>query len=69
MPEVFDIRPLPQLSRGLHEGLLEAALPLQGRADVLEHLEDLYFLRRPQVEVIPHEQAELEPIGLDLQHP
>jgi hypothetical protein len=47
MPEVFDIRTLPQLSRGLHEGLLEAALPLQGGADVLEHLQDLDFFSSP----------------------
>ena len=66
MLELFNISTLPQLSRGKHEGLLEAALPLQGRADVLEHLQDLDFLLRPQVEVITHDEAVPEPIGLDL---
>ena len=68
MLELFNIRTLPQLSRGKHEGLLEAALPLKGRADVLEHLQDLDFLLRPQVEDITHDEAVLEPIGLYLQH-
>ena len=64
--EVLDVGALAELARGLHEGLLEVALPLQGGADVLEHLQDLYLLSRPQVEIVPHQQAELESIRLDL---
>ena len=67
VPEILDVRALPQLARGLLQITIVAiALLLGGGAVDLDLINDLNLLSRSHVESAAHHEVELEPADLYL---
>lgn len=68
MSKVFNINALFERTGRLHECAFNKSFPLEADPNVLEHLQYLYLLSGPYVEVVADEETDLKAVGEDLEH-
>lgn len=68
MSKVFNINALFERTGRLHKCAFNKPFPLEADPNVLEHLQYLYLLGGPYVEVVADEETDLEAVGEDLEH-